>query len=102
MSTTAQIAKFEVGKTYLCRSICDYDWTIEVVARTAKMITIKRDGRPAMRRRVSLDWDGSAEVCYAYGKYFMCPVFRATLAKMPKKCRARRLTPAGPRLGSRR
>ena len=34
--------KFEIGKAYSMRSICDHDcvWTYTVTARTAKTITI--------------------------------------------------------------
>jgi hypothetical protein len=36
--------RFEVGKTYSCRSACDYEcvWNYEVVKRTDKSITIKK------------------------------------------------------------
>lgn len=74
--TTAQ---FEVGKTYSCRSICDSEciFKITVLARTAKTITIVRSGKVKVERRGVSVYEDS-EVCYAYGKYSMCPVFRAS------------------------
>ncbi|SJP57398.1 hypothetical protein [Clostridioides difficile] len=37
--------KFEIGKTYATRSVCDHDcmFTIEVIKRTDKTITYKED-----------------------------------------------------------
>lgn len=42
--------KFEIGKTYSMRSICDHDcvWTYTVTARTAKTITIS-DGEKVQK-----------------------------------------------------
>ena len=42
--------KFEVGKRYMMRSICDYDciWMYEVVSRTAGTVVLQqvRHGKP--------------------------------------------------------
>ena len=45
--------KFEIGKTYSMRSICDHDcvWTYTVTARTAKTITIS-DGEKVQKCRI--------------------------------------------------
>ena len=45
------MTKFEIGKTYSMRSICDHDcvWTYTVTARTAKTITISDGDRKSTR-----------------------------------------------------
>ena len=65
--------KFEVGKQYSTRSICDYDciFSITVLKRTAKTITTERG-----RTKVHVSGDGS-EYVMPWGKYSMCPVFVA-------------------------
>jgi len=73
----APVAKFEVGKTYTCRSICDSDCIFEykIIARTAKRLTIqKRDGS-IVKRGVTIYRD--AESCAPDGRYSMCPVISA-------------------------
>ena len=49
------MTKFEIGKTYSMRSICDHDcvWTYTVTARTAKTITIS-DGEKVQKCRIKL------------------------------------------------
>ncbi|WP_409560215.1 hypothetical protein [Hyphomicrobium sp. MC8b] len=71
------VAQFEVGKTYSCRSICDYDciFSFEVVKRTAKFVSLKDSGGKVRARKVRV-WDG-AEVCDPHGRYSMSPVLRA-------------------------
>lgn len=72
-----QIAKFEVGKTYFCRSVCDYDciWTFKIVSRTEK--TIKTECGKTLRINAKLTaWD-NAEALYPLGQYSMCPVLSA-------------------------
>ena len=48
--------KFEIGKYYSMTSACDHNctWTYQVVARTAKTITIS-DGEKTIKCRVSKD-----------------------------------------------
>jgi hypothetical protein len=73
---------FAVGKTYRCRSICDYDciFSFTVTARTDKTVTITVHGKP-VRRKVRLS-DG-VEAIDPHGRYSMSPVLRATdLAKV--------------------
>ena len=73
--------RFEAGKEYSCRSICDYDceWTYVVVKRTEQMVTIKRKGtlndKPT-RHKIILGFDG--ESIYPQGKYSMAPILRAS------------------------
>jgi hypothetical protein len=72
------MSKFEAGKTYNCRSACDYDtmFSWEVVSRTAKTMILrsKLDGD----RRVKIQDAGADEWCYPSGQYSMCPVIRAS------------------------
>lgn len=79
MTTTApaSIARFIVGEFYECRSACDSDcfWTFEVLARTAKFITIT-DGDKI--RRVGVYVYEGVESALPLGKYSMAPVLRAS------------------------
>lgn len=70
------MTKFEIGKDYSMRSICDHNcvWTFTVVARTAKTVTITGDGT-TKKCRIS-EWD-NGETVYPFGKYSMCPILRA-------------------------
>lgn len=67
------MAKFETGKTYFTRSVCDHDCIIRitVASRTAKTI-VTTDGK---RFRVS-EWSGVEQV-KPWGSYSMCPVVGA-------------------------
>lgn len=72
--------KFEIGKTYSMRSICDYDciWTYEVIARTEKTITIT-DGKETKKCRIIKnlsDWN-NAESIKPLGSYSMSPTLTA-------------------------
>lgn len=70
------MVKFQVGKAYSCRSICDHDcmWVYNVTHRTAQMITVASEGRTA-RRKIRLR-DGVEEID-PKGRYSMAPVLRA-------------------------
>ena len=74
--------KFEVGKCYSMRSICDHNcvWTYEVVARTAQYITIREvTYNECHRLRVNQkasEWSG-AETVRPLGNYSMAPSLRA-------------------------
>jgi hypothetical protein len=78
-----EMTRFEVGKTYRTRSICDHDciYEFKVVARSAKTITIESDMRGVQRRGVYIGegWNSPAPVesCKPFGTYSMCPVIRA-------------------------
>lgn len=65
--------KFETGKTYTTRSICDYNciFSITVAKRTAKTITTT-DGKTL---RVG-ERDGVEQV-FHLGRYSMAPCIRA-------------------------
>lgn len=72
--------KFEIGKTYSMRSICDHDcvWTYTVTARTAKTITIS-DGEKVQKCRIikAASEYRSAETVYLLGQYSMAPALTA-------------------------
>jgi len=65
--------KFEAGKTYSTRSICDHNCiiTVEVISRTAKTIKAKTDdGLKTLRIG---EYDG-AEFVKPWGSYSMAPI----------------------------
>lgn len=68
--------KFETGKTYMMRSVCNYDcvWTAEVVKRTAKTVTLLMDGETKNCR--VREYEGVEEVM-PLGRYSMAPVLKA-------------------------
>ncbi len=73
--------KFEVGKTYSMRSICDSNcvWTYTVTARTAQTITLS-DGGKVLKCRINKqisEYNGCESV-FPLGRYSMCPILRAT------------------------
>ncbi|MCM4100960.1 hypothetical protein ND433_11935 [Clostridioides difficile] len=67
--------KFEIGKTYATRSVCDYDcmFTIEVIKRTDKTITYKEDDTV---RRAKIRFNDDYEYIRV-GNYSMAPNFSA-------------------------
>lgn len=69
------MTKFEAGKTYQTRSICDHDCIIRVsvASRTAK--TIKTTSGKTFR--VNTLHDGSAEYVKPWGSYSMAPMVDA-------------------------
>jgi hypothetical protein len=70
--------KFEIGKTYSTRSICDYEciFSFKVIGRTEKTVTIESRSRGAVRRKVRVGSDG-VERCDPHGRYSMSPVLSA-------------------------
>lgn len=72
--------KFEIGKTYSMRSICDHNcvWSYKVTARTAKTVTL-HDGDKIIKCRIISDLSEyrGAESVYPLGKYSMCPILSA-------------------------
>lgn len=72
--------RFEVGKTYSCRSICNHEcvYAYTVVARTEKTITVQ-SGDEVKRLRIikGLSEYRNAESVYPEGKYSMCPIISA-------------------------
>ena len=67
---------FQVGQTYATRSACDYDsiFSFEIIARTAKTVTVNVHGKK-VRRGISI-WDG-VEQFRPFGTYSMCAVISA-------------------------
>jgi hypothetical protein len=75
-------SKFTVGRTYRCRSICDYEciFSFMVISRTAQWVTITHHGKP-VRRKVRLV--NGVEHIDPHGRYSMSPVLAASdLAKV--------------------
>lgn len=70
------MTQFQVGRTYSARSICDSEsiHRFEILARTAKSVTVRVRGKP-VRRGLSL-YDG-IEQFKPFGNYSMCAVIRA-------------------------
>ena len=72
--------KFEVGKQYKMKSICDSNciWSYTVISRTAKTITIT-DGDKTLKLRINQKTSEyrEAESVYPLGQYSMCPILSA-------------------------
>lgn len=72
--------KFEIGKTYTMKSICDHNciWSYTVTARTAQTITVT-DGKKTLKLRVikKLSEYVGAETVYPLGQYSMAPSLSA-------------------------
>lgn len=70
---------FEIGKTYFCRSLCDYDciWTFKVIARTASTITIVDTFTERVSRKRISKWSRDAEQVQPLGSYSMAPILSA-------------------------
>ena len=80
--------KFEVGKTYATRSICDNDciFSITIVARTAKMVSIQEPHTSdvkIVRRGISV-WNGVEQI-KPFGNYSMCAIIGADDEVIPGK-----------------
>ena len=75
------MTKFEIGKTYSMRSICDHEcvWSYTVTARTAQTITMKDEHGKVVKCRVSKQVSEyrNSETVYPLGKYSMCPMLSA-------------------------
>lgn len=71
------ITKFEVGRTYATRSICDHEciFRAKVVARTAKRLTVEMGGK--LKVRGITVWD-NVETFAPFGRYSMSPTIRAS------------------------
>jgi len=68
--------KFEVGKTYWTRSICDHEciFRFSILSRTAKQVTINVHGK-TVRRGIS-EWNG-VETFAPFGRYSMAAIISA-------------------------
>lgn len=70
------MAKFETGKTYWTRSICDYDHIVRVTVakRTDKTLTTT-EGKTF--RIATPKWNDGIEQIKPWGSYSMAPVISA-------------------------
>jgi hypothetical protein len=78
-ASTETTSAFQVGATYSCRSLCDYDciWTFEVIKRTAKFVTLRQVNSGEIMRVGVKTWNGD-EVALPFGSYSMAPSIRAS------------------------
>ena len=74
--------QFEVGKRYMMRSACDHEcvWKYEVIARTAKQVTLKAENGEEIKCRINDKIDPWNEVVFPLGRYSMAPLLRAERA----------------------
>lgn len=70
-------ATFQIGQTVTARSACDWDcvWSFEVIARTAKFVTLKDDHGKTYRVGVKV-WQDE-EYALPFGNYSMAPSVHA-------------------------
>ena len=77
--TAQAIKRFEVGKTYSCRSVCDHDcvWTYTVRSRSknGKSVMLRDENGELSMRRIKVF--GGVETCAPRGSYSMAPTLRA-------------------------
>jgi hypothetical protein len=68
---------FTTGRTYSTRSIGDHDciFSVTVVARTAKTVTIRSRGEAEVRRGIYV-WNGVEQI-KPFGSYSMCAIIGA-------------------------
>lgn len=75
--------KFEAGRTYYTRSVCDHEciFRFEVVRRTARSVWIVEPGssKPPARKAISV-WQG-VETIKPHGSYSMAPILSADRAE---------------------
>lgn len=74
---TAPIARFEVGRTYIAGAGRDYSWTCEVIARTAKFVTVRIDGDEIARIGVKISTMSPTEWAMPLGSYSQAPCIHA-------------------------
>ena len=72
--------KFEVGRTYATRSVCNSEciFKITIIKRTEKTVTIDEGNGKTKRCKIYTDMR-NAEAIYPYGIYSMCPIIDASL-----------------------
>lgn len=70
------IKRFETGKTYSTRSICNHDciFSFTILRRTAKSIWTEVDEKVVRR---SIEIYNGTETFYPFGKYSMAAVIKA-------------------------
>ena len=71
--------KFEIGKTYNMRSICDHNciWSFEVIDRTKSTIKLKDEEGNIKTCRIS-KLSTTEELVFPFGSYSMAPILRAS------------------------
>ena len=73
--------QFEVGNTYQCRSICDYNciWSYTVIARTAATVTLRDNhtGKTQKNRIAGISKRSGIETVFPLGSYSMAPTLTA-------------------------
>lgn len=73
--------KFEIGKTYYMRSVCNHEavWSYTVTARTAQTITLTYGSNESIRCRINKQISEycGAESVFPIGKYSMAPILSA-------------------------
>jgi hypothetical protein len=74
------MTQFQVGRTYWTRSACDHDcvFSFEIIARTAKTVTIN-NGRDRITKRGISVYDG-IEQFKPFGSYSMAAIISADRA----------------------
>jgi hypothetical protein len=79
-TTANQPIQFEVGRTYWCRSIADYDcvWEFTVTKRTARFITIVDKHGEERRVGVSVWAPDNEERAKPLGTFSMSPTLTAS------------------------
>lgn len=82
---TPTVKKFEVGKSYYCRSFCDYDciFTIDIIERKGNKITLKSWDNSILKKIVKIDNDGVE--WFRYDRYSMAPIYRANKETAPEE-----------------
>ena len=77
------MTKFEINKTYACRSICDHEcvWAFTIASRTAK--TIKTTDGKTLRINPVLSEMNQAESVFPMGRYSMAPILTAAKLVAP-------------------
>jgi hypothetical protein len=79
MTTTQTAKKFEPGKSYTCRSSCDYDsiFAITVLSRTDSTITVSGDVKQGSTGRLRIRVIRGVETVKPMGTYSMAPMMWA-------------------------
>ena len=80
------MTKFEIGKTYSTRSICDHNciFSITVLSRTASFITVANRNE-VNRLKVSTAHNGTEEQVFPNGRHSMAACIGATDTKELKR-----------------
>lgn len=75
------MTKFEAGKRYEMRSVCDHNcvWTFTVKERTAATITLVDEKGKETKCRIikGISMMDNREAVKPLGNYSMCPILRA-------------------------